>query len=171
MHWASIFVLVAAIYLVLAHQTVGTVTAFNGMFIRDGVGEILKVFALLCTILVFIYGRPYLAERKLLVGELYTLMIFAVIGVMLLVSAGNLIMVYLGLELLTLSSYALVALNRDSKLSSEAAIKYFVLGALASGMLLYGMSMVYGATGTLDLVQLHAAIPNSTMPHLLMVLG
>jgi NADH-quinone oxidoreductase subunit N len=87
--------------------------------------------------------------------------------VMLLVSAGNLIMIYLGLELLTLSSYALVALNRDSKLSSEAAIKYFVLGALASGMLLYGMSMVYGATGTLDLVQLHDAIPHSQMPHLL----
>jgi NADH-quinone oxidoreductase subunit N len=94
-------------------------------------------------------------------------MIFAVIGVMLLVSAGNLIMIYLGLELLTLSSYALVALNRDSALSSEAAIKYFVLGALSSGMLLYGMSMVYGATGTLDLVHLHDAIPQSAMPHLL----
>jgi NADH-quinone oxidoreductase subunit N len=137
------------------------------MFIRDGVAEILKVFASLCTILVFIYARPYLIDRKLFVGEFYTLMIFAVIGVMLLVSAGNLIMIYLGLELLTLSSYALVALNRDSKLSSEAAIKYFVLGALASGMLLYGMSMVYGATNTLDLMQLHTAIPQSAMPHLL----
>jgi NADH-quinone oxidoreductase subunit N len=166
-HWASIFVLVAGIYLVIAHQPDGAVTAFNGMFIRDGVAEILKVFALLTTILVFIYARPYLSDRKLFIGEFYTLMIFAVIGVMLLVSAGNLIMVYLGLELLTLSSYALVALNRDSKLSSEAAIKYFVLGALSSGMLLYGMSMVYGATNTLDLVQLHDAIPHSTMPHLL----
>jgi NADH-quinone oxidoreductase subunit N len=167
LHWASIFVLVAGIYLVVAHQPSGAVTAFNGMFIRDGVAEILKVFALLCTILVFLYAKPYLSDRKLLVGEFYTLMIFAVIGVMLLVSAGNLIMVYLGLELLTLSSYALVALNRDSRLSSEAAIKYFVLGALASGMLLYGMSMVYGATGTLDLVQLRDAIPHSGMPHLL----
>ena len=167
LHWASIFVLAAGIYLVIAHQPDGAVTAFNGMFIRDGVAEILKVFALLSTILVFIYAKPYLSDRKLFVGEFYTLMIFAVIGVMLLVSAGNLIMVYLGLELLTLSSYALVALNRDSKLSSEAAIKYFVLGALASGMLLYGMSMVYGATGTLDLMQLHDAIPHSTMPHLL----
>jgi NADH-quinone oxidoreductase subunit N len=166
-HWASIFVLVAGIYLVMAHQPDGAVTAFNGMFIRDGMAEILKVFALLSTILVFIYARPYLSDRKLLVGEFYTLMIFAVIGVMLLVSAGNLIMIYLGLELLTLSSYALVALNRDSQLSSEAAIKYFVLGALASGMLLYGMSMVYGATGTLDLAQLRDAIPHSTMPHLL----
>lgn len=166
-HWASIFVLVAAIYLVMAHNPASPVTAFNGMFVRDGMAEILKVFALLSTILVFIYAKPYLSDRKLFVGEFYTLMIFAVIGVMLLVSAGNLIMIYLGLELLTLSSYALVALNRDSKLSSEAAIKYFVLGALASGMLLYGMSMVYGATGTLDLAQLHEAIPHSKMPHLL----
>ncbi|QAU23867.1 NADH-quinone oxidoreductase subunit NuoN [Dyella sp. M7H15-1] len=166
-HWASIFVLVVCIYLVVAHQPDGAVKAFNGMFIRDGVAEILKVFALLSTVLVFIYAKPYLSDRKLFIGEFYTLMIFAVIGVMLLVSAGNLIMIYLGLELLTLSSYALVALNRDSKLSSEAAIKYFVLGALASGMLLYGMSMVYGATGTLDLMQLHEAIPYSAMPHLL----
>lgn len=166
-HWASIFVLVAGIYLVVAHNPASPVTAFNGMFVRDGMAEILKVFALLSTILVFIYAKPYLSDRKLFVGEFYTLMIFAVIGVMLLVSAGNLIMIYLGLELLTLSSYALVALNRDSKLSSEAAIKYFVLGALASGMLLYGMSMVYGATSTLDLAQLHEAIPHSKMPHLL----
>jgi NADH-quinone oxidoreductase subunit N len=167
LHWMSIAVLAVTIYLVLSKQTGGTVTAFNGMFIRDGVASILKVFALLTTILVFIYARPYLQDRKLFVGEFYTLTIFAVIGVMLLVSAGNLIMIYLGLELLTLSSYALVALNRDSSLSSEAAIKYFVLGALSSGMLLYGMSMVYGATGTLSLAQLHAAIPSSTMPHLL----
>ena len=167
LHWLSVGVLAVAIYLVMGGQPHGALTAFHGMFIRDGIAEILKVFALLSTILVFIYARPYLIDRKLFVGEFYTLMIFAVIGVMLLVSAGNLIMIYLGLELLTLSSYALVALNRDSKLSSEAAIKYFVLGALASGMLLYGMSMVYGATGTLDLVQLHHAIPQSTMPHLL----
>jgi NADH-quinone oxidoreductase subunit N len=166
-HWLSILVLAVAIYLVVKGQPEGSVTAFSGSFIRDGVSEILKVFALLSTILVFMYARPYLVDRKLFQGEFYTLMIFAVIGVMLLVSAGNLVMIYLGLELLTLSSYALVALNRDSKLSSEAAIKYFVLGALASGMLLYGMSMVYGATNTLDLVQLHQAIPHSTMPHLL----
>ncbi|HTV86533.1 MAG TPA: NADH-quinone oxidoreductase subunit NuoN [Dyella sp.] len=167
LHWLSIIVLAVGIYLVIAGQPNGSVTAFSGSFIRDGVAEILKVFALLSTILVFIYGRPYLIDRKLFVGEFYTLMIFATIGAMLLVSAGNLVMVYLGLELLTLSSYGLVALNRDSKLSSEAAIKYFVLGALASGMLLYGMSMVYGATGTLDLVRLHQGIAQSAMPHLL----
>ncbi|GGA17982.1 NADH-quinone oxidoreductase subunit NuoN [Dyella nitratireducens] len=167
LHWLSIGVLLVTGYLVLRYQPEGAVTAFNGMFIRDGLGTILKLFAILSTILVFIYGRPYMLDRKLFAGEFYTLMLFAVIGVMLLVSAGNLVMIYLGLELLTLSSYALVALNRDSSLSSEAAIKYFVLGALSSGMLLYGMSMIYGATGTLGLAQLHEAIPHSAMPHLL----
>ncbi|GAB3791373.1 NADH-quinone oxidoreductase subunit NuoN [Dyella agri] len=167
LHWLSILVLLFAGYMVVAGQPDVTVTAFGGMFVRDQASEILKAFALLCTVLVFIYARPYLLERRQFVGEFYTLMIFAVLGVMLLVSAGNLVMIYLGLELLTLSSYALVALNRDSPLSSEAAIKYFVLGALSSGMLLYGMSMVYGATGTLDLAQLHGAVPHSAMPHLL----
>ncbi|HKR77050.1 MAG TPA: NADH-quinone oxidoreductase subunit NuoN [Rhodanobacter sp.] len=167
LHWLSVLVMLMAIVLVIAGQPDVTVTAFGDMFVRDQASEILKVFALLCTVLVFIYARPYLLDRKQFVGEFYTLMIFATIGVMLLVSAGNLVMIYLGLELLTLSSYALVALNRDSSLSSEAAIKYFVLGALSSGMLLYGMSMVYGATGTLDLAQLHAAVPQSAMPHLL----
>ena len=146
LHWLSIVVMLLAGFMVIAGQPDVTVTAFGDMFIRDQTSEILKVFALLCTVLVFIYARPYLLDRKQYAGEFYTLMIFATIGVMLLVSAGNLVMIYLGLELLTLSSYALVALNRDSPLSSEAAIKYFVLGALSSGMLLYGMSMVYGAT-------------------------
>lgn len=167
LHWFSIFGLLMTIYLVVAGQPDQAVTAFNGMFVRDGVAEILKVFSLLSTALVFVYAKPYLIDRKLFIGEFYTLTIFAVIGIMLLVSAGNLITVYLGLELFTLSSYALVALNRDSRMSSEAAIKYFVLGALASGMLLYGMSMVYGATGTLDLAHLHTAAAVTTMPHLL----
>jgi len=167
LHWLSIAVLLVAIYLVVGGQPSQPVSAFSGMFVRDGVAEILKVFALLATALVFVYAKPYLVDRKLFVGEFYTLSIFAVIGIMLLVSAGSLVTVYLGLEQLTLSSYALVALNRDSRLSSEAAIKYFVLGALASGMLLYGMSMVYGATGTLDLARLHMAAAHTGMPHLL----
>nr|WP_266168342.1 NADH-quinone oxidoreductase subunit NuoN [Dyella subtropica] len=168
LHWLSVGALLMAIYLVVAGQPAQPVVAFGGMFVRDGVSEILKAFALLSTALVFVYAKPYLIDRKLFVGEFYTLMIFAVIGVMLLVSAGSLVTVYLGLELLTLSSYALVALNRDSQLSSEAAIKYFVLGALASGMLLYGMSMVYGATATLDLANLHTAAAHTGAPKLLL---
>lgn len=173
LHWISIVVLLVAIYLVIAGQPDQTVTAFGGMFVRDDVSEILKVFALGATALIMVYARPYMIDRDLLIGEFYTLMIFAVIGVMLLVSAGNLVTIYLGLELLSLSSYALVALNRDAKLPSEAAIKYFVLGALASGMLLYGMSMVYGASGmggtpSLDLAVLHHVMSYTTAPTLLL---
>ena len=172
LHWICIAVLLVVIYLVIAGQPSTTVTAFGGMFVRDRAAEILKVFAVLTTVLVFVYARPYLLDRKLVNGEFYTLMIFALIGIMLLVSAGSLVTVYLGLELLSLSSYALVALNRDERLPSEAAIKYFVLGALASGMLLYGMSMVYGASGmggtpTLDLAQLHHVMAYTTSPRLL----
>ena len=172
LHWLSIAVLLVAIYMVIAGQPPQAVTAFGHMFIRDDVAEILKVFALGTTALVMIYSRPYLLDRNLPLGEFYTLMIFAVIGIMLLVSAGSLVTVYLGLELLSLSSYALVALHRDARLPSEAAIKYFVLGALASGMLLYGMSMVYGASGmggtpSLDLAHLQHVMSYTTSPHLL----
>jgi NADH-quinone oxidoreductase subunit N len=173
LHWISIAVLLVGIYLLIVGQPEQAVTAFGGMFVRDEASEILKIFALGTTVLVMVYARPYLIDRKLLIGEFYTLMIFAVIGIMLLVSAGNLVTIYLGLELLSLSSYALVALNRDARLPSEAAIKYFVLGALASGMLLYGMSMVYGASGmggtpSLDLVQLHNVASYTTAPNLLL---
>ena len=138
-------------------------SAFNDMFVLDGMATILKLFILLVTLAVCLYGRAYLRDRKLLIGEFYLLLLFACLGMMLLVSAGNLITVYLGLELLTLSQYALVALNRDSAASSEAGMKYFVLGALASGLLLYGMSMIYGATGTLDLAKIHVVV--SDMVH------
>jgi NADH-quinone oxidoreductase subunit N len=173
LHWLAIAVLLVTIYLVIAGQPEQGVTAFGGMFVRDQVSEILKVFALGTTTMVCVYARPYLIDRKLFIGEFYTLLIFAVLGVMLLVSAGNFVTLYLGLELMSLSSYALVALNRDSKLPSEAAIKYFVLGALASGMLLYGMSMVYGASGmggtpSLDLAQLHHVMAYTTAPNLLL---
>lgn len=172
LHWLAIAVLLVAIFMVIVGQPEETVTAFGGMFVRDSVAEIIKVFALATTAMVFVYGRPYLIDRGLRGGEFYTLMLFAVIGIMILVSAGNLVTVYLGLQLLALSSYALVALNRDQPLPAEAAIKYFVLSALASGMLLYGMSMVYGASGmggtpTLDLARLHDVMSYTTAPKLL----
>ncbi|RAP57978.1 NADH-quinone oxidoreductase subunit NuoN [Oleiagrimonas sp. MCCC 1A03011] len=166
-HWLAIAITAITGFLVVSGQPPHALSAFGGMFIRDRVSEILSLFALISVLLVFVFSRPYLKDRKLWHGEFYVLTLFAVLGVMLLVSAGSLITVYLGLELLTLSSYALVAFNRDSRLSSEAAIKYFVLGALASGSLLYGMSMIYGATGTLDLAHLHAAAMQTDMPNLL----
>lgn len=165
-HYGAILVLAVTGWLVLQHY--GEPRAFGGMFVRDQMACVLKVFVLLTTALVFVYARPYLRDRGLFVGEYYVLCLFAVLGMMLLVSAGSMVMIYLGLELLALSSYALVALNRDSRLSSEAAMKYFVLGALASGMLLYGMSMIYGATGTLDLAQIHEAAAASQQRGLLL---
>src|SRR6185437_7521846 len=149
-HWLSIAALIVTMILVIVDHDPAP-TAFGGMIRHDAVAAILKIFVLGIVAGVFVYARSYLRDRALFIGEFYLLCLFATLGMMLLVAAGNLVIVYLGLELLTLSSYALVAMNRDSRVSSEAAIKYFVLGALASGMLLYGMSMVYGATGTLDL--------------------
>ncbi|MBU6477029.1 MAG: NADH-quinone oxidoreductase subunit NuoN [Xanthomonadaceae bacterium] len=166
-HWMAIFVLLVAIFLVIAGQPPQTVTAFGGMFVRDHMAEILKVTVLIATILMFVMARPWLKDRQLFIGEFYSLSIFSVLGVMLLVSAGSLITVYLGLELFSLPAFALVALNRESKLSSEAAIKFFVLGSLASGLLLFGMSLIYGATGTLDLQAIFAAAGTTAHPHLL----
>lgn len=157
-HWLALLALVVAGILVwTGAPPMGEVaTAFDGMFLRDGMATLLKLFVLLTIALVFVYGRPYQRDRGLNIGEFYLLLLFAALGMMLLISAGSLVTVFLGLELMALSSFALVALNRDSPLSSEAAIKFFVLGALASGLLLYGMSMLYGATGTLDLAQIRA---------------
>lgn len=166
-HWLAILVVAVAGYLVVLGQPPGTITAFGGMFVRDVMSEILKLFALLTTAIIFVLARPYLRDRKLQIGEFYTLTIFAVLGLMLLISAGNLVPLYLGLELFTLASYALVALNRDSRISSEAAIKFFVLGALSSGLLLYGMSMLYGATGSLSLATIHNAALTTQRPDML----
>ena len=132
-------------------------TVLNGMFVRDTLADLLKGGILLTTALAFVYAGPFLRERGLYKGEVTLLMLFAALGMMLLVSAGSLVMVYLGLEMLALSSYALVVTDRDNPIASEAGMKYFVLGALASGMLLFGMSLIYGATGTLDLAQINAS--------------
>ncbi len=146
-------VLVAAL---LVAGVGGQGTVLGGMFIRDNMADVLKIGICVVTAIALLYGWPFLRERNLYKGEIAVLMLFAVAGMMLLTSAGSLVMVYLGLELLALCSYALVAIDRDSPLASEAAMKYFVLGALASGMLLYGMSLVYGASGSIDLATIAA---------------
>ena len=128
-----------------------TVNAFNNTFRLDAMSAVLKVFLLTIVLLAFFYAREYFMRRGRLVSEFFILGLFAAIGMMVLISAHNLLTVYLGLELLSLSLYAMVAMDRDSITASEAAMKYFVLGALASGMLLYGMSMIYGVAGSLDL--------------------
>jgi len=131
---------------------------FAGTFIRDGMGDLLKIFVYIAAFSVFLYSKTYLKQRDMFQGEYFVLGLFGVLGMMVLISAHNFLTVYLGLELLSLCMYAMVAMQRDSTQASESAMKYFVLGAIASGMLLYGMSMIYGVTGTLDLVSIGKAV-------------
>jgi len=121
--------------------------AFGGAFIRDPMSDLLKGAVLVVTLLAFAYSARYMREREMWVGEFHVLVLFALLGIMVMISANGFLTMYLGLELLALCLYALVAFNRDSGAGAEAAMKYFVLGALGSGMLLYGVSMIYGATG------------------------
>jgi NADH-quinone oxidoreductase subunit N len=129
---------------------------FGGLFVSDVMSGFLKLVAYLATSVALVYSRQYLADRDLLRGEFLSLLLFSLLGMMVMISANSFLTVYLGLELMSLCLYALVALNRDSAASTEAAMKYFVLGALSSGLLLYGMSMIYGATGSLDLREIAA---------------
>ncbi|MBL8515656.1 MAG: NADH-quinone oxidoreductase subunit NuoN [Betaproteobacteria bacterium] len=132
--------------------------AFNGMFVVDGMAAVLKVAMAACLLIGLLYSRDHLEKRGLFTGEYVMLMLFALLGMMVMVSANNFVTLYLGLEIQALSVYALVALQRDSARASEAAMKYFILGALASGLLLYGISMVYGATGSLDIEQVAKSV-------------
>jgi NADH-quinone oxidoreductase subunit N len=146
--------------------------AFNNMVVYDPLGNWLKSFASIAMIVTFVYGRPYSMDRGMLKGgEYFILSLFAMLGIFVMISSNNFLLVYLGLELTTLSSYALVALRRDNGLATEAAIKYFVLGAMASGFLLYGMSMLYGATGSLDITNVFKATMTGQIKHQVLVLG
>ncbi len=138
------------------------------MFVRDGLSDLAKGVICFTSAAALAYGFDYLKERNSYKGEVPVLVLFATLGMMLLASSNNLVMVYVGLEMLALCSYALVALERDNPLATEAGMKYFVLGALASGMLLYGMSLVYGATGTLDLPAIRAAAAGGENAQLLL---
>jgi len=139
--------------LIQLFTSTGTVDyTFSRMFVDDMMADLLKVLLYVTVSVVLFYSRSYVIDREVMnKGEYYVLALFATLGMMVMISANHFVTVYLGLELLSLSLYAMVAMNRDSVLSTEAAMKYFVLGALASGMLLYGMSMIYGATGTLEI--------------------
>jgi len=142
--------------LLLTYLTATTepVTTFSDMFVDDLMADVLKLLVYLGVVVMLVYSRPYIAARGMFRGEFFVLVLFATLGMMVMISANHLLTLYLGLELLSLALYAMVALQRDSAVATEAAMKYFVLGSLASGMLLYGMSMLYGATGTLGIPQL-----------------
>ena len=156
-HFLALFILAAAAVLTARDMAMQPVYAMADMFVRDTASDVLKIGVYLVAGASFVYAKPYLQDRGLFKGEFYVLGLFAVLGMMLMISSGSMLTLYLGLELLALSSYGLVGMDRDNPRSAEAAMKYFVLGSLASGMLLYGMSMVYGATGSLLLGEIHAA--------------
>lgn len=160
----------AAVITVLTADGQSTLT-FSNLFADDPLADFLKLLTYLSVIMVIIYGRGYLAERGLDKGEYYLLVLFATLGMMVMISAASFVTLYLGLELLSLSLYALVAIDRDSVRSTEAAMKYFVLGSMASGLLLYGMSMLYGATGTLEISGVAQAVMQLQAPKAIMVFG
>ena len=162
--------LLGTLFLTLNSMSTETVLTFSDTFVRDPMSDILKIAIYLATFITFLYSKDYLRDRGIFKGEFYLLGLFGALGMMILVSAHNLLTLYLGLELLSLSLYAMVALQRDSILASEAAMKYFVLGAIASGMLLYGMSIIYGLTGTLDLGAIATQITSQT-PGVLLSFG
>lgn len=170
------YVLVLLTLLGCALITVGTyekgvVYAFNNMFVDDTMSDMLKLLTYIAVAMMFIYSRTYLTLRGLFSGEFMSLTLFATLGMMVMISASHFLTLYLGLELLSLSLYAIVALQRDSAAATEAAMKYFILGALASGLLLYGMSMLYGATGSLSLEGVADSIRNGEAHQSLLTFG
>lgn len=163
--------LVLVIFLVIYHYPDHTTIAMSGAFVSDPLSATLKLAICLITLVVFFYSNDYLREHDLLKGEYFILGLFAVLGMCIMVSAYSLLTVYLGLELLSLSLYSMVAMHRDSVTASEAAMKYFVLGAIASGMLLYGISILYGVSGTLELPALSAFISTQSGSNVFLVFG
>jgi NADH-quinone oxidoreductase subunit N len=159
---------IEAVYALNGHTFYG----FGNMVVSDPMGNWLKCFSCITLMVTLVYGRPYAADRGMLRGgEYFTLSLFALLGMFVMISGHNFLVLYMGLELLTLSSYALVALRRDNATATEAAMKYFVLGAMASGFLLYGLSMLYGATGSLDLNEVFNAIASRQVNHQVLVFG
>lgn len=167
----ALFTLLVAALITAYTHTPGAGTAFSGMFIDDPLADVLKLMIYLATAIIFVYSRQYLQLRDMFRGEFYALVLFAMVGMMIMVSGGSMLSLYVGLELLSLSMYALVALDRDNAQATEAAMKYFVLGALASGMLLYGMSMIYGMTGALNIADINNSLLVAGRMHPVLTLG
>jgi NADH-quinone oxidoreductase subunit N len=167
----SMLALVGVALVSMASMIQEPTVAFSGSFISDPAGGVLKLVAYIVVALVFVYSRNYLEEQDLFKGEFFVLSLFGLLGIMVMISANSMLIMYLGLELLSLSLYALVAFNRDSAIAAESAMKYFVLGAIASGTLLYGISLLYGVTGTLEFSVIAASLTGDAGLALPAVLG
>jgi len=172
-YWLSNLTLVVLVVLTAMYALSGqTVYGFGGMAVSDVMANWLKCFSSLAVLVIFIYSRTYVGQRGMLRGgEWYVLSLTSLLGVYIMCSANNFVLIYLGLECMALSAYALVALRRDHVVSVEAAMKYFVLSAMASGFLLYGLSMLYGATGTLDIGGVFKAVASGQVRHQVLVFG
>mgnify|MGYP001251642064 CR=1 FL=1 len=170
-YFLSLATLACTIVIIIYSDSVETKIIFDGSFIRDSMSDLLKISLLVATCFVMVYAKDYLVQHDIFRGEYYTLTLFGALGMMIMSSAYSFLTVYLGLELLALSMYALVAFDRDSKKGSEAAMKYFVLGAIASGMLLYGISMLYGATGELSFSEVAKAISIQDRNDMVLIFG
>ena len=175
-YYMSLGVLAVCAYLSWLDYAAGTtVYTFNNMFVSDPMSNLLKLFTYLAVAITLIYSRQYVTERGMmsgnLGGEFYVLALFSMLGQMIMISGNNMLIIYLGLELMSLSLYALVALRRDHAVSTEASMKYFILGALASGFLLYGISMLYGATGSLDIGAISSFSSQGLANHTILVFG
>jgi len=167
---SQITLLGAAWITVSTHGAVPEYT-FSNMFVDDAMSDVLKLMSYIAVSVVLVYSRTYISLRGMFRGEFFALALFALLGMMVMISANHFLVLYMGLELLSLSLYAMVALQRDSAVATEAAMKYFVLGALASGLLLYGMSMLYGATGSLNINQIATVIQHSSGNHVILTFG
>ena len=170
-HYLSIGSMLAAAFTQIAVWTGQPAQAFNGFYLVDGVSQLAKLTVYLGTAALFVYAKPYNQAQKMFKGEYYTLAMFAATGMSVMISSAHFLTAYIGLELLSLSLYAMIALRRDSVQASEAALKYFVLGALASGILLYGISMVYGASGSLHFAAVAQAAADGHVNGWLLKLG
>ncbi|MDO8306532.1 NADH-quinone oxidoreductase subunit N, partial [Herminiimonas sp.] len=175
-YWLSLATLVVCAGLTFADFSAGTTTyLFRNMFVSDPMANLLKLFSYLAVGLTLIYSRQYTTQRDMLSGalggEFYVLALFSLLGQMVMISGNNFLIIYLGLELMSLSLYALVAMRRNHAVSTEAAMKYFVLGAMASGFLLYGISMLYGATGSLDLAEVSRVAASGAVNRTVLVFG
>ena len=170
-YWLAQATLLLAAFVTVRTMNIDVVRAMHNMVVDDLVADFLRLASFVAVSLVLFYSRSYLALRGLFRGEMFVLILFALLGMQVLITANSFLTLYLGLELMSLSLYALVAMQRDERAPAEAAMKYFVLGALASGFLLYGMSMIYGATGTLEIDRVAQAVLGDTGNRVLLVFG
>jgi len=170
-YYATQAILLVTVFIIALSFTNDRVLTFDGSFVRDSFADILKIFILLISAGIFVFSKEYLQQKQFYQGEFFTLGLFGVLGMMVMVSANNLITMYLGLEIMSLALYAMIAMRKEDKVASESAMKYFVLGALATGMLLYGFSMIYGATGHIQFDHMSAKIASGSVDQVVLSFG